>query len=48
MVEGVKEQVLASGMIDEQTWNKGIKDLYRTAECDGTFNYAFFKAIGVK
>ena len=48
MVEGVKEQALAAAMIDEQTWNKGIKDLYRTAENDGTFNYTFFKAIGVK
>jgi len=26
----------------------GIRDLYRTAEADGTFCYTFFKAIGVK
>jgi ubiquinone/menaquinone biosynthesis C-methylase UbiE len=48
MVEGVKDQALAAGMIDKQTWNKGISDLYRTAESDGTFNYTFFKATGVK
>lgn len=48
MVEGVKNQALAAGMIDEQTWNKGINDLYRTAQSDGTFNYTFFKAIGEK
>jgi ubiquinone/menaquinone biosynthesis C-methylase UbiE len=48
MVEGVKDRALAAGMIDEQTWNKGISDLYRTAQSDGTFNYTFFKAIGVK
>jgi ubiquinone/menaquinone biosynthesis C-methylase UbiE len=48
MVEGAKNQVLAARMIDEQTWNKGISDLYRTAQSDGTFNYTFFKATGVK
>jgi hypothetical protein len=48
MVVGVKDQALAAGMIDEQTWNKGINDLYRAAQSDGTFNYTFFKAIGKK
>jgi ubiquinone/menaquinone biosynthesis C-methylase UbiE len=48
MVEGVGEEAVASGMIDKQTWEKGIGDLYRTAEADGTFNYTFFKAVGVK
>ncbi len=48
MVEGVGEQALASGMIDRATWEKGVSDLYRTAEVDGTFNYTFFKAVGTK
>jgi ubiquinone/menaquinone biosynthesis C-methylase UbiE len=48
MVEGVKEEAVMKGMIDEQSWNKGISDLYRTAQNDGVFNYTFFKAIGVK
>jgi ubiquinone/menaquinone biosynthesis C-methylase UbiE len=48
MVEGVKNQAVKTGMLDEQTWNKGINDLYRTAQSDGTFNYTFFKATGVK
>jgi hypothetical protein len=48
MVKGVKEQALGAGMIDEQTWNTGISDLYRTTQSDGTFNYTFFKATGVK
>ena len=43
MVEGVREQALALGMMDEKTWDKGIRDLYRTAETDGTFCYTFFK-----
>jgi hypothetical protein len=37
MVEGVRERALAAGLIDEETWEEGIRDLYRTAEADGTF-----------
>ena len=48
MVEGVGEQVIRAGMMDAETWRKGIRALYRTAESDGTFCYTFFKAIGVK
>lgn len=44
MVEGVRDQALAQHLIDELTWAKGIADLYRTAERDGTFCYTFFKA----
>ena len=32
-------------MIDPATWDKGIADLYRATEPDGTFCYAFFKAV---
>jgi SAM-dependent methyltransferase len=48
MVEGVRDQALAAGLVDVSTWDKGIADLYRTAEPDGTFCYTFFKAIGAK
>jgi len=48
MVEEVGEQVLARKMMDQRTWRKGIADLYRTAEADGTFSYSFFKAVGRK
>lgn len=48
MVEGVREQALSSGLIDVETWEKGIGDLYKTAEGGGTFCYTFFKGIGVK
>jgi SAM-dependent methyltransferase len=48
MVEGVKEKALSLNLIDEDTWNKGIKDLYRATEKDGTFCYTFFKGIAVK
>jgi SAM-dependent methyltransferase len=48
MVEGVREQAIGSGLINEKNWEKGIVDLYRTSENDGVFNYTFFKAVGVK
>ncbi|MBM4240963.1 MAG: methyltransferase domain-containing protein [Euryarchaeota archaeon] len=48
MVEGVKDQSLDLGLIDKKTWEKGIKDLYKTAEPDGTFFYNFFKGTGTK
>jgi len=48
MVEGVKEQALSMALIDERTWDKGIADLYRTTEHDGTFCYTFFKGTGIK
>jgi len=48
MVEGVRKQALELGLISEPVWDKGIRDLYRTAEQDGTFCYTFFKGIGIK
>jgi ubiquinone/menaquinone biosynthesis C-methylase UbiE len=48
MVEGVREQALAMGLIDEATWEKGIAGLYRATEKDGTFCYTFFKGTGTK
>ncbi len=48
MVEGVREQALRLNMIDEATWEKGIKDLYRTTGQDGTFCYNFFKGTAIK
>jgi ubiquinone/menaquinone biosynthesis C-methylase UbiE len=48
MVEGVRDQALSFGLIDPQTWDKGIADLYRATEFDGTFCYTFFKALGTR
>jgi SAM-dependent methyltransferase len=45
MVEGVREQAIALGLIDEPAWVRGIADLYRATEADGTFCYTFFKAV---
>lgn len=48
MVEGVGEQVVGGGLMDEASWAAGIRDLYQTAEADGTFCYTFFKAVGLR
>lgn len=48
MIEGVREQAIKSGVIEHNIFEKGIRDLYRTAETDGVFCYTFFKANGNK
>ena len=48
VVEGVREQAIKCGLITEAEWRKGIADLYRSADLDGTFCYTFFKAVGRK
>ncbi|MFH1736717.1 MAG: methyltransferase domain-containing protein [Actinomycetota bacterium] len=48
MVEGVREQALKSGMITEEVWKRGIRDLYKTTEPQGTFCYTFFKGVAYK
>jgi len=48
MVEGVRQPAISRGLITEEEWNRGIADLYRSADSDGTFCYTFFKAVGKK
>jgi len=48
MIEGVREQAIAEGLIDPEGWDRGIRDLYRTTEQNGMFCYTFFKAVGRK
>jgi ubiquinone/menaquinone biosynthesis C-methylase UbiE len=48
MVEGVAEKVQELDLMDPAAWQRGIRDLYRTAGPGGTFCYTFFKATGVK
>jgi ubiquinone/menaquinone biosynthesis C-methylase UbiE len=45
MIEGVRAEALAAGLIEENLFDQGIRDLYRTAETDGVFCYTFFKGI---
>lgn len=46
MIEGVRQSAIDAGITDPDTFDTGIRDLYRTAEPDGVFNYTFFKAVG--
>lgn len=48
MIEGVRESSIEAGLLDEKTFDTGIKDLYRTTEKDGVFCYTFFKATATK
>jgi ubiquinone/menaquinone biosynthesis C-methylase UbiE len=48
MIEGVRNAAIDSGIISQAIFDKGIQDLYRTAEADGVFCYTFYKAVGTK
>jgi hypothetical protein len=48
MVEGVKEQAIRTGLMEEASWDQGIRDLYRATGEDGTFIYTFFKGKALK
>lgn len=47
MIEPVRDEAIATGLLTEAEWERGITDLRRTAEPGGTFNYTFFKATAV-
>jgi hypothetical protein len=48
MVEGVRDAALTAGLVEAETWRRGIEGLRRTATRDGVFCYTFFKAVAVK
>ena len=48
MVEGVRESAIEMGIIDAETFDRGIENLHRTAAEYGTFVYTFFKGAGRK
>ena len=45
MIEGVRASAIQAGLIEPRVFDRGIQDLYRTAEPDGVFCYTFFKAF---
>ncbi|OPC77120.1 SAM-dependent methyltransferase [Embleya scabrispora] len=47
MIEAVRDNALTAGLTTRTEWDRGIVDLYRTAEPGGTFHYTFFKAVAV-
>jgi SAM-dependent methyltransferase len=48
MVQGVRREAIASGMIQPEAFDAGVDALRRTAAEDGVFCYTFFKAVGRK
>lgn len=48
MVKGAGRQALEFGLISKKDWQKGIKELSKTAGKYGTFSYTFFKATAFK
>lgn len=47
MIEGVRKPAIESGLMSAADFDRGVADLYRTAEVDGVFCYTFFKATAV-
>jgi SAM-dependent methyltransferase len=45
MIEGVRESALAAGIVDQEVFDRGIRDLGATSESNGVFCYTFFKAV---
>jgi len=47
MIEGIRTSSVSAGLMSEADFDKGVADLYRTAEAEGVFCYTFFKARAV-
>ncbi|MGW1998249.1 methyltransferase domain-containing protein [Embleya sp. NPDC001921] len=45
MIEAVRDNALTAGLTTRTEWDRGIADLYRTAEPGGVFHYTFFKGV---
>jgi SAM-dependent methyltransferase len=48
MIEGVRGSAIATGLIEPERFDAGVRDLHRTSEADGVFCYTFFKGVGLK
>ncbi|MEU5210369.1 methyltransferase domain-containing protein [Streptomyces sp. NPDC020742] len=48
MIESIRDTALTAGLTTPSAWDRGIADLHRTTEDDGTFHYTFFKATAVR
>jgi ubiquinone/menaquinone biosynthesis C-methylase UbiE len=48
MIAGIRAPAVASAIISEADFDRGLADLYRTADSDGVFCYTFFKARATK
>jgi len=48
MIRNIADDAVNTGLISKKDMDKGVADLFRTAEGGGTFCYTFFKAKGAK
>jgi SAM-dependent methyltransferase len=48
MIEGVRDPAISAGLIEPDSFDAGVRDLYRTTGRDGVFCYTFFKGVGEK
>jgi hypothetical protein len=48
MIEGVRTSAISAGLIKQEDFDDGIRDLHRTTQDDGVFCYTFFKGVGRK
>jgi hypothetical protein len=48
VIQGVKRPSIAAGLMTEVDFDRGLADLFRTAEPDGEFSYTFCKAVEIK
>ncbi|GBD98853.1 demethylrebeccamycin-D-glucose O-methyltransferase [bacterium BMS3Abin07] len=48
MIEGIRNSAIDNQLIDPETFDRGIRDLYRTMAADGVFCYTFFKGVAIK
>jgi ubiquinone/menaquinone biosynthesis C-methylase UbiE len=48
MVANVREAVIAAGLLPEDEFDAGLRDLERTTRPDGVFCYTFFKGVAIK
>ncbi len=48
MIEGIRTDATAAGLIEAERFDAGVRDLHRTTEDDGVFCYTFFKGVGVR
>jgi ubiquinone/menaquinone biosynthesis C-methylase UbiE len=46
MIEGIGSAAISSGLTDADSFDAGLRGLYRTTEVDGVFCYTFFKGVG--
>ncbi|MEU2298264.1 L-histidine N(alpha)-methyltransferase [Streptomyces antibioticus] len=48
MITAVRDRAVAAGLTTATDWDRGITDLHRTTDADGTFHYTFFKGEAVR